>query len=391
MTAKARLKNLISVSLLIIIALSCGPKPKSTVEVIFENLEGKTRVSLFVQEFKANRLVSTMEVTPKKPKAHFKLLEGGEPLIVQIVTEGKNRSETLAIVEEGQNVRLFIDLNMPSNYTVVGSEESILVKNLNDKLLFTRRNLDSLKNLLSVATERATIEKLRLQSQTTIDSQRVFSSRFIWEHPMARASVVALYQQLGPNVYVFDRAEDLQLFRVVASSLIARFPESNYAKGMVDDINEMTRRLKSHQVLNLIKESKPTLPDIVMPNTKGDTVRLSSNIGKVIILNFWASWNANSMVSNQELAKLSNEFKGKPLVIFNVSMDSNREVWVKAIEQANFPGIHVSDLNPSGSVAASIYNVTNLPTNFVIDKNYDIIGRNVYGESLVRMVSELLK
>lgn len=386
-----RFSLIIPVFLAIAIGLSCSKKPQALVEVSLANLEVKTKVSLNIKEFKTNHLVGSFEITPQKPTVQFKLYNISEPTIVQILTDGKKNIETLLIVEPGETVRLQIDLNQPGQYVVSGSNESLLVKELNDRLLLTRKSLDSLGRLISASKDRGALNALNRQVEAVIDSQRVFSSRFVWRHPMSRASVVALYQQIAPEKYVLDRAEDLQLFKVVASSLIARYPGSTYAQGMTDDINEMTRRLKSQQVLSLIRDSKPTLPDIVLPNTKGDTVRLSSQMGRVIVLNFWASWNAGSMLATQELTRLSNQLKGKPLVVFNVSLDTNREAWVKAIEQAGFQGIHVCELNTAGSVAAGSYNVSSLPANFVIDKNYDIIGRDVYGESLVRMVNELLR
>jgi hypothetical protein len=63
---------------------------------------------------------------------------------------------------------------------------------------------------------------------------------------------------------------------------------------------------------------------------------------------------------------------------------------VNAIESASLPGINVSELNPKGSIDAKIYNVTQLPTNYLIDKNHTIVGKNLFGQELKKKLREIL-
>lgn len=369
---------------------SCTQKPKSIIEGEIINLNQQTKISLLVEEFKSSKEIGKIDVSPKKGGFKFNLGELSEPTLASISIQGRKNGKILLLLEPNEKVKVTIDYNSLANYKVEGSLGSEQVQVLTNRISFTKKTLDSLNNQISKATDNITKEQLMAQYNAAIDSQRVFSTRFIWANPMSRASVVALYQQYSPEKYVFDRAEDIQLFKVVASSIIARFPNSTYAKGMEQDIVEMNRKLKSHQILSMLKQAEATLPEIALPSTKGDTVKLSSLKGKVIIINFWASWNQASLLENRELAGIYNQFKGKPVVIFNVSLDVDKQAWLKAIETTNAPGVHVCEFNAKNPVSAGSYNVTEIPTNFVIDKNYDIIGRNVRGEALKRMIQELL-
>jgi peroxiredoxin len=159
---------------------------------------------------------------------------------------------------------------------------------------------------------------------------------------------------------------------------------------MEADIKEMIQRIKNYQTQSMVKDVEQSLPEIALPNTNGDIVKLSSLKGKVIILNFWASWNQSSLFENKELSNLIAELKGKPIVIYNVSLDFDKKSWVAAIETTKMPGVHVCELNAKDPMVVQLYNVAQLPANYIIDKNFDIIGKNVYGDALKQMVKDLL-
>lgn len=373
-----------------IIATSCNQKPFGIIEGKVENLNKKTNVSLHVREFSTSNKIGSKEISPKKNGFKFKLKNITEPTLVSIKIDGQSSNEIILLIEPNEKVQITVNANNISQYIIEGSAGSKLIKELNSRLLTTKNTLDSLDKLLQVSNSNEAKLKLAQEQRAAIDSQRVFSTRFIWANPMSRASIIALYQQIAPNRYVLDQSSDLQLFKVVASSQIALYPNSSYAKGMEADIKEMTQRIKNYQIQSMVKNAEQTLPDIALPNTNGDIVKLSSLKGKVIILNFWASWNQSSLFENKELSNLIEALKGKPIVIYNVSLDFDKKSWVAAIETTKMPGIHVCELNAKDPMVVQLYNVTKIPANYIIDKNFDIIGKNVYGEALKQMVKDLL-
>ena len=117
---------------------------------------------------------------------------------------------------------------------------------------------------------------------------------------------------------------------------------------------------------------------------------LSSLKGKVILLSFWASTNKDSRLFNRELKRVYNKFKSRGVEIYQVSLDNNKVYWEAALLQDELPWINVCELSYPNSYAASIYNVTQLPTNFLISKKGEIVGRNLQGTLLDDKIQENL-
>jgi len=130
--------------------------------------------------------------------------------------------------------------------------------------------------------------------------------------------------------------------------------------------------------------------DFSMNNQKGEEKKLSELDGKVILLEFWASWCLPCRKENPELVSTYVRFKKLGFEIFAVSLDENKENWINAIKKDNLNWKHVSDLNGRNNFAALIYNVNGIPDNILIDKNGVIIGRNLRGEKLNKKLSKIL-
>ena len=113
--------------------------------------------------------------------------------------------------------------------------------------------------------------------------------------------------------------------------------------------------------------------------------------GKVILLEFWASWCGPCRQENPNLVKTYNIFNPKGFEIFAVSLDEDKESWLKAIQEDNLKWKHVSDLKGSRNEASLIYGINGIPDNFLISENGEIIGRNLRGDKLNQKLKEILK
>lgn len=130
--------------------------------------------------------------------------------------------------------------------------------------------------------------------------------------------------------------------------------------------------------------------DFTMNNQNGEQKKLSELNGKYILLEFWASWCIPCREENPELVRVYNKFKEKDFEIFAVSLDENKENWIKAIGKDNLNWKHVSDLEGKNNKASLIYAVNAIPDNILIDKNGVIIARNMRSDKLDKLLSELL-
>ena len=207
---------------------------------------------------------------------------------------------------------------------------------------------------------------------------------------MSRASVMAVYQKYKDDTYVLDRPDDLVLFKTVASSLRALYPNSDYTKGMIAEIKSIEGKIKANKIKSIINQSISSIPDIELLNPQGETIKLSKFKGKVILLDFWASWDQPSIMDNRELLDTYKQFKNRGFEIYQVSLDTDRGEWMNAIESAGLPWTNVCELNSNGSITARVYNVTQLPTNYLIDRNHTIIDKNLFGEALKKRLREVL-
>lgn len=150
---------------------------------------------------------------------------------------------------------------------------------------------------------------------------------------------------------------------------------------------------KIQRYIELNKEPKigEKFADFEMANQNGILKKLSDVKGKVILLEFWASWCGPCRQENPNLVKTYEKYNPKGFEIFAVSLDEKKESWIKAIEKDSLNWGHVSDLKGQGNEASLIYGVNGIPDNFLIAENGDIIGRNLRGEKLNKKLKEVLE
>lgn len=131
--------------------------------------------------------------------------------------------------------------------------------------------------------------------------------------------------------------------------------------------------------------------DFESENQNGELKKLSDLKGKVVLLEFWASWCGPCRQENPNLVKTYEKFNPKGFEIFAVSLDKDKENWLKAIKKDSLSWEHVSDLKGQRNKASLIYGVNGIPDNFLISESGEIIGRNLRGEKLNQKLKKLLE
>ena len=131
---------------------------------------------------------------------------------------------------------------------------------------------------------------------------------------------------------------------------------------------------------------------IKLPTVAGDSITLASQKGKVILLDFWASWCGPCRVSNKKLVKLYEKYKSQGFEIFGVSLDQEKRDWEKAIQKDKIAWLQVND--PRGSwnaKTAADWNISVLPTSFLINKKGDVVAIDLEGKELEKVIKDLLQ
>ena len=122
----------------------------------------------------------------------------------------------------------------------------------------------------------------------------------------------------------------------------------------------------------------------------GKQVALSSFRGKYVLVDFWASWCRPCREENPNVVRAYNKFKDKNFTVLGVSLDNNRQPWLKAIKADELSWTQVSDLKGWNNEAAARYNIQAIPQNFLIDPSGKIIAKNLRGPDLESRLCELL-
>lgn len=138
-------------------------------------------------------------------------------------------------------------------------------------------------------------------------------------------------------------------------------------------------------------------PELAFPSPEGKTITLSDLKGKLVLIDFWASWCMPCRIENPNLVKVYNNYKnkeftvGEGFTIFSVSLDTKVESWISGIQNDGLAWeSHVSDLKGWYSVPAAMYQVSSIPASFLIDGNGIIIAKNLRAEALESTMKGLL-
>lgn len=134
-----------------------------------------------------------------------------------------------------------------------------------------------------------------------------------------------------------------------------------------------------------------SVPEIALPNTADSIIKLSSLTGKVVLIDFWASWCAPCRQANPYVQKLYKKYKEQGFEVFAVSLDVKKELWLKAIKKDKLTYTHVIDNGGWNSKVAERFFVDQLPTNFLLDKTGKIAAINLDGKELFDKVKSLVQ
>lgn len=197
--------------------------------------------------------------------------------------------------------------------------------------------------------------------------------QFVKMNPSSPVSLYLIQQAVGLNP---DAAKGEPMFALLAPAL------QNSEKG-----KELAELIEMGRKTMLGKQAI----DFIQPDANGNSVSLSSFKGKYVLVDFWASWCGPCRTESPNLVKAYEKYKAKNFEILGVSLDQNKEKWLKAINDDHYTWTQAGDMKGWENAAARVYGIQGIPFNVLLDPDGVIIARNLRGEALEKKLAEVLK
>jgi peroxiredoxin len=385
------MKNFLSIVLVLFIIQACGSG--SNQFSIEGNLDNANNERLYLVELQTDG-VNKVDSVQLDQDGEFEFEGYTEVAKFFLVRTSPQNSVTL-VVEPDDHITLKGDAqNMGNDYTVSGSEGSREIMKLRKKLESTIASLDSLGQIYQNNPDQETQDdlknRLNKESRELVQDQKEYTKDFIDRNINSLASLMALYQQIGPRSYVLNPQQDFAYFEKVDSALMANYPNSEPVKSLHSQVEEMRKKMEADNAASERLGVGKEAPEIALPNPEGDTVRLSSLRGDYVLLDFWAAWCKPCRVENPHLVETYKKFKDEDFEIYQVSLDKSRSDWLNAIEKDELGDwYHVSDLEFWNSRAAQKYNIRSIPASFLLNKQGEIIAKDLRGDDLPAKLNEI--
>jgi len=200
--------------------------------------------------------------------------------------------------------------------------------------------------------------------------ETIIIKKFIQDNPGSFFSL----EILKSLAYKVDYVESALLFNSLTPALKRSGDGKNFAER-----------------LSLLKNLVPgaRAPEFTVADTSGKMVSLSSFRGKYVLIDFWASWCGPCRKEFPNLIKALDHYKNQNFTIVGVSVDGRKDNWLKAIHKDGTTWTQLSDLKAGDSKTAALYDINEIPQNFLLDPDGKIIAKHLMGEELENKLAEI--
>lgn len=295
----------------------------------------------------------------------------------------------MLVLDSGQKVSITGDARLLGNsYKVEGSPDTKLYLEYNALAQNQKVRTDSLENIFRTAIVTMKLDSLRADSlskelqkpyERMITNYSDMVAKKIKENTRSFASIMAI-QQLTPQNYV-------DVYQALDKGLSDKYPGNSDIKSFHAMVQQTIMMVERTNALKVGKEA----PELILPMANDKELALSSLRGKVVLIDFWASWCAPCRKELPNVKRCYEKYKSKGFEIYGVSLDKDRDAWLEAITKDGLTWPQVSDLKFWQSEAVQIYAVQSIPYTVLIDKEGKILATDLRGAELDKKLAEVLK
>lgn len=356
--------------LLITVLTACKNNDEFIVNGKFDNASGLKSVAIY----KADKLVDSAILDDK---GEFKFTVISPDADFYYISAGQKTYPLIA--ENGDEIDFKADYsNETGEYELTGSEDSEKLKEFN--------KISARYGKIYMDIQKEYQEKVSANPAVKDSIERVLIPRFEKNMNDFAKESVEFAEKNKDNLAGFYAMSSLDQTKYesellkYADDIKGKFPNTI----AVQSFTAKMEKLKTLAV-------GQTAPDFQMTSADGKELKLSQFRGKYVLLDFWASWCAPCREENPNVVKQYNTFKDKNFTILGVSLDNNKDLWLKAIKDDKLAWNHASELKQWDSDVVKQYSIEGIPASYLLDKEGKIIAKNLRGAELEAFLTKTLK
>jgi peroxiredoxin len=292
----------------------------------------------------------------------------------------ENEKINLPIILEEGKIKINIVKDSLQKSTIEGTFNNDKFQKFNNESVailekvkkFEKENNPKMQKALT-ENDTVTVNKIKKEYKNFQNDMNDYSKTFIKNNPDAFISVLLL-----------------------ENFLMREYIPATEIKSFYDKLDKKLVNTKSAQnikktldLMLAVVVGKPA-PKFSAKSPEGKLISLDESLGKVTIVDFWASWCAPCRKENPNVVALYNEYHSKGLNIIGVSLDQDAKKWKDAIAKDNLSWIHVSNLKYWDEPIGKQYGISSIPATFILDAKGNIVAKDLRGDALRAKVKELL-